>query len=79
MPSNKSRAPLTAVSVQILVSLARGPQHGYGIKLDIEKRTDGSVVPGSGTLYQVLQRLERTGLIAEAEAGVDDVVARPAL
>lgn len=68
MPSNKSITPLTAVTVQILASLTRGPRHGYGIKLDIEERTDGSIVLGSGTLYQALQRLERAGLIAEAEA-----------
>ncbi len=77
MPSNKSITPLTAVTVQILASLTRGPRHGYGIKLDIEERTDGSIVLGSGTLYQALQRLERAGLIAEAEtAGTDGGDAR---
>jgi DNA-binding PadR family transcriptional regulator len=41
--------------------------HGYGIKLDIEERTQGEVSLGSGTLYQAIQRLEREGLIAEAD------------
>jgi DNA-binding PadR family transcriptional regulator len=62
---------LTAVAVQILLSLTRANQHGYGIKLDIEERTGGAVNLGSGTLYQAIQRLERQGFIAEAERSGD--------
>ena len=39
---------LTAVTVQILLSLAKADQHGYGIKLDVEERTGGAVNLGSG-------------------------------
>ena len=59
--------PLTAVAVQILLSMAKSDQHGYGIKLDIEERTGGAMSLGSGTLYQAIQRLERQGFIAESE------------
>ncbi|UCG88552.1 MAG: helix-turn-helix transcriptional regulator [Gemmatimonadota bacterium] len=59
---------VTPIGFEILLSLTRGPQHGYGIKLDIEERTAGQLSLGSGTLYQAIQRLERSGLIAEAEA-----------
>jgi DNA-binding PadR family transcriptional regulator len=69
----KTKAPLpppdlTPFGFEVLLSLAGGPLHGYGIKLDIEARTQGEVSLGSGTLYQAIQRLERDGLIAEAAA-----------
>jgi len=59
---------LTPIGFEVLLSLAEGPQHGYGIKLDIERRTEGELSLGSGTLYQAIYRLEREGLIAEARA-----------
>ena len=65
-PQPKTTNQLTPITFEILLSLARGPQHGYGIKLDIEDRTGGQLSLGSGTLYQAIQRLERSGLIAEA-------------
>ncbi len=65
MPT-KSASDLTPFGFEVLLTLADGPQHGYGIKLDIERRTNGDVRLGSGTLYQAIYRLEREGLIAEA-------------
>src|SRR5262245_34506882 len=59
---------LTPIGFEVLLSLANGPLHGYGIKLDIEQRTNGDLSLGSGTLYQAIQRLEREGLIGEASA-----------
>jgi DNA-binding PadR family transcriptional regulator len=59
---------LTPIGFEVLFSLMAGPQHGYGIKLDIEKRTEGELSLGSGTLYQAIQRLEREGLIAAVRA-----------
>jgi DNA-binding PadR family transcriptional regulator len=57
-------ADLTPIAFEVLLSLMHGPQHGYGIKLDIEARTEGEISLGSGTLYQAIQRLERDGYIA---------------
>jgi PadR family transcriptional regulator PadR len=57
---------LTPIGFEVLLSLAVGARHGYGIKLDIEERTQGELSLGSGTLYQAIQRLEREGLISEA-------------
>src|SRR4029079_17666332 len=59
---------LTPIAFEVLLSLVDGPQHGYGIKLDIEARTEGEISVGSGTLYQAIQRLEREGLIGEARS-----------
>jgi DNA-binding PadR family transcriptional regulator len=64
MPSD-----LTPIGFEVLLSLMAGPQHGYGIKLDIEARTEGELSLGSGTLYQAIQRLEREGLIAAVRGG----------
>ncbi|HJR59962.1 MAG TPA: helix-turn-helix transcriptional regulator [Vicinamibacterales bacterium] len=68
MTREKERLPveLTPIGFEVLLSLAGGPLHGYGIKLDIEERTGGELSLGSGTLYQAIQRLEREGLIAES-------------
>jgi DNA-binding PadR family transcriptional regulator len=63
---------LTPIGFEVLLSLAGGPRHGYGIKLDIEERTAGELSLGSGTLYQAIQRLEREGLIAEADGHEDN-------
>jgi DNA-binding PadR family transcriptional regulator len=45
----------------ILVSLASGPRHGYGIIIDAEALC--GVRMGPGTLYGAIARLERLGLI----------------
>jgi DNA-binding PadR family transcriptional regulator len=67
-PADPSPLELTPIGFEVLLSLASGPLHGYGIKLAIEERTAGEISLGSGTLYQAIQRLEREGLIAEAHA-----------
>lgn len=51
----------------ILLSLAAGERHGYGIIRDAEARGEASV-PDVGTLYRALRRMREQGLIAEAEA-----------
>lgn len=50
----------------VLVSLTDGPKHGYAIMADVE--TFSREPLGPGTLYAVLARLERAGLIEPLEA-----------
>ena len=50
----------------ILASLKMGPKHGYQLALDIEERSHGRFVFKHGTLYPILHKLERDGLIAGA-------------
>ena len=64
MAEREPVADLTPIGFEVLLSLMAGPQHGYGIKLDIESRTEGQLSLGSGTLYQAIHRLEREGLVA---------------
>lgn len=56
---------LPRTTLQILLSLAGGSCHGYGIKLDVEERTGGALRLGSGTLYDAIQRLTAQGWIEE--------------
>jgi DNA-binding PadR family transcriptional regulator len=44
------REPLTLAVFHILLSLADGEKHGYGIMQEVADRTDGEVVMGPGTL-----------------------------
>ena len=57
--------PLRPVEFHILLSLATGERHGYGIILDIRERGD-TPVPDVGTMYRALARLVDDGLIAAA-------------
>lgn len=48
----------------VLAQLEGRPRHGYEIGLEIERRSDGEVSFQPASLYPVLYRLERKGLIA---------------
>ncbi|PRX46888.1 PadR family transcriptional regulator [Nonomuraea fuscirosea] len=49
----------------ILTALAAGPQHGYGVIIDVERISGGQIRLRAGTLYAAFDRLEHEGLIAE--------------
>jgi DNA-binding PadR family transcriptional regulator len=56
---------LRQVEFHILLSLAAGERHGYGIIQDIEARGETSV-PDVGTMYRALARMVEAGLIEPA-------------
>ena len=58
-------ATLRPVEFHILISLAMGERHGYGIIRDIEARGD-EAVPDVGTMYRALARMVESGLIEAA-------------
>ena len=60
--------PLTPAVFHILLALAGGDRHGYGIMQDIAKHTDGSLRMGAGTLYGTIQRLMDAELVREVES-----------
>jgi len=60
------RAPLTPAVFHILLSLADGEKHGYGIMQEVADRTDGEMVMGPGTLYGTLKRMLEAGLVKES-------------
>jgi DNA-binding PadR family transcriptional regulator len=56
---------LPPVEFHILLSLAVGERHGYGIIQDIETRGE-TAVPDVGTMYRALARMLENGLIQPA-------------
>jgi PadR family transcriptional regulator, regulatory protein PadR len=60
----------------ILSQLRRQPLHGYQIALEIEERSSGYFPFNHGTLYPILHRLEKEGLIAGGWSDPDEGRAR---
>ncbi len=58
--------PLTPVALNVLLALADGERHGYGIMLEVRERTGGRVRLGPGTLYGAVKRLKEGGVIEES-------------
>jgi DNA-binding PadR family transcriptional regulator len=58
--------PLTPAVFHILIALADGEKHGYGIMLEVSAATNGSFVMGPGTLYGTLKRMLEAKLIEES-------------
>ncbi len=58
---------LTSAQFHILLTLADGHRHGYGIMKEIERRTDGIVDLGPGTLYRSIKQLLARKLIIEVD------------
>lgn len=66
-PSAETFLPLRAVEFHILLALAPGARHGYGILQDTLRRTEGQLLLEPGTLYRALRRLLADGLVEEGE------------
>ena len=58
--------PLTPAVFHILLALADGERHGYGIMQEIAARTEGKLRMGPGTLYGSIKRMLADGLIEES-------------
>src|SRR5258708_38332706 len=63
--------PLTPAVFHILLALADGEKHGYGIMKEIAQRTEGSMRMGPGTLYGSIGRMLESGLIEMSEERPD--------
>ena len=59
---------LKPADFHILLALAAGPLHGYGIMKDVERDTGGEVTLEIGSLYRLLARLVTEGLIDDIES-----------
>jgi DNA-binding PadR family transcriptional regulator len=64
----RSFLPLTPLAYQVLLALADGQRHGYGIIREVDDRTDGLVRIRTGTLYTLLQRLFDEQLVTPADS-----------
>jgi DNA-binding PadR family transcriptional regulator len=59
-------APLSSATLQILLALAGGNLHGYGIIKEVARNSDGHYKLGPGTLYDNLKKLMDAGLVSDA-------------
>ena len=64
-PSAKS-PPLSSATLHILLALAGGDLHGYGIIKEVTRNSGGHYRLGPGTLYDNLKKLMDAGLVADA-------------
>ena len=63
--------PLKPTLYLILLALSDGDRHGYGLKKEIIRRTDGKVKLGAGSLYRSIRQLADLQLIEESEQRPD--------
>lgn len=63
----ESFLPLKTNWFHILLSLASGEQHGYGIMQEVSGRTRGKLRLWPATLYGSIKRLIEAGLIEESD------------
>lgn len=62
-PADSNLLPLKPADLFVLLVLADGPRHGYGIMKEVERQSQGSVQLEVGSLYRLIARLSETGLI----------------
>lgn len=61
-----SSTPMTEATFYILLSLIH-PSHGYGMMQSVKELSKGRLIMGPGTLYGVLTRMNKEGLIGLVE------------
>ena len=69
MSDAREFAPLTPLSMHLLLALAEGDRHGYALMKAVREQSGGAVRPGTGSLYAAVQRLVDDGLITVVPGG----------
>ena len=70
-PNAHDLLPLTPPVFHILLALADGERHGYGIMQDVAWQTNDTLQLGPGTLYGCLKRMLAAGLVEESDERPD--------
>jgi DNA-binding PadR family transcriptional regulator len=68
----ESFLPLPDLTLHVLLALAEGDIHGWGIIKRIGELTERRTQPSSGSLYLAMARLEKQGLVSNAPRPSDD-------
>lgn len=63
---------ISVPAYHILLALADGESHGYGIIKEVEDSTGGNIRLLAGTLYRLLKEMAANGWIVEIEGDEDD-------
>jgi DNA-binding PadR family transcriptional regulator len=66
-PDPRRHLPLTEAVFHVLLALAAGDRHGYGLIQDVTAATAGGVTLRTGTLYTILKRLLEERFIVESD------------
>lgn len=67
----QDQLPLPLPIFHMLLALCDGERHGYALKREILRRTNGKVNLGAGALYGSISRMLDRGLIDESEERPD--------
>ena len=67
----QAQLPLPPPIFHMLLALCQGERHGYALKREILRRTDGKLDLGAGALYGSIARMVERGLVEESEARPD--------
>ena len=67
----QAQLPLPPPIFHMLLALCQGERHGYALKREILRRTDGKLNLGAGALYGSIARMVERGLVEESEARPD--------
>src|SRR4051794_29523011 len=66
--------PLTPAVFHILLALADGEKHGYGIMQEVIRITNGDMRMGPGTLYGTIKRMLEAGFLEETDERPDPML-----
>ena len=67
----QDQLPLPLPIFHMLLALGEGERHGYALKREILRRTNGKLNLGAGALYGSIGRMLERGLIEESEERPD--------
>jgi DNA-binding PadR family transcriptional regulator len=65
-PGSDSSAPLKPTELHILLALSAGDTHGYALRQEVLRLTEGQLELEAGNLYRHVRRLEEQGLLEES-------------
>lgn len=73
-PAVEDFLPLKQNSLHVLIAVAGDQRHGYAIRKDVERRSDGRIRLWPTTLYRTIAELLDSGLLEDDPVGdpVDD-------
>jgi DNA-binding PadR family transcriptional regulator len=66
-PDPSDLLPLSPTMFHLLVALSEGERHGYALKREIARQTDGKLNLGPGVLYGSINKMLERGLIEESD------------
>ena len=65
--SPEQHLPLKPVVFHVLLALAEGESHGYGVIQLVRRRSEGRILLETGPFYRYLRKLLDGGLVEETE------------